>query len=100
MFREGGGLLNPPNPPEHAHEQFYLKEIIHILCLKFVQIFFCFIQYLNLVFKDINECASSPCQHEGICTTEYVGNYTCNCKIGYEGENCETGENKQNLVLL
>ncbi|XP_071138698.1 uncharacterized protein [Mytilus edulis] len=38
--------------------------------------------------KDINECASSPCQNSGVCH-DYVNRYLCTCKSGYTGQNCE-----------
>ena len=46
----------------------------------------------NFVFKDIDECASNPCQNDGGCTAERPGSYSCNCIDGYGGNNCETGE--------
>ena len=39
---------------------------------------------------DIDECASSPCQNGGTCV-DVVNAYTCNCVLGYTGNNCETG---------
>ena len=44
------------------------------------------------IFIDIDECASSPCQNGGSCTDE-VNGYTCNCIAGYDGTDCETGNN-------
>ena len=41
-----------------------------------------------LLFSDINECASSPCQNEGICN-DLVNSYTCTCPPRYKGERCE-----------
>ena len=38
---------------------------------------------------DINECASTPCQHGATCT-DAVNGYTCACVIGYTGITCET----------
>ncbi|XP_072293357.1 protein eyes shut homolog [Eucyclogobius newberryi] len=37
---------------------------------------------------EINECDSSPCQHNGTCS-DLVGHYKCKCPIGFDGENCE-----------
>ena len=45
---------------------------------------------LNSV-TDINECISNPCQNGGKCT-DGVNSYTCKCKPGYQGDNCETGD--------
>ena len=37
---------------------------------------------------NINECASSPCQNEGICLDK-INAYQCRCQTGYNGTNCE-----------
>ena len=39
---------------------------------------------------DMDECASSPCQNEGGCTTdiETPDSYNCSCAAGFVGENC------------
>ena len=39
---------------------------------------------------DIDECASTPCQHSGTCA-DMVNGYTCNCVDGYDGIQCENG---------
>ena len=44
----------------------------------------------NLLFLDIDECATSPCQNGGSCTDQ-INSYTCNCVDGYDGPNCEIG---------
>jgi len=45
----------------------------------------------GLVFADINECDSDPCQHDGACT-DMIDAYSCNCgDNGYTGTHCETG---------
>ena len=46
------------------------------------------------IFIDIDECASSPCQNSGNCTDQING-YTCNCFHGYDGSNCENGNNEK-----
>ncbi|CAH1249553.1 NOTCH1 [Branchiostoma lanceolatum] len=35
-----------------------------------------------------NFCASNPCQHDGTCRDEPLG-YTCECREGWRGRNCE-----------
>ena len=42
--------------------------------------------------SDINECSPDPCQNGATCQ-DLVGSYRCDCKAGYSGNNCETGEN-------
>jgi Notch-like protein len=37
---------------------------------------------------DIDECASNPCQHGGICR-DHLNKYSCQCLAGYSGPNCE-----------
>ena len=41
---------------------------------------------------DTDDCAPMPCRNGGSCT-EQVNGYACNCVDGYEGTNCETGNN-------
>ena len=56
-----------------------------------------FINLGTLCEADINECLSSPCQHEGICTESnsragaqpHEAGYTCSCRPGYTGEYTE-----------
>ena len=45
-----------------------------------------------MIFLDIDECATIPCQNGGSCTDQ-VNGYTCNCVDGYYGNDCETGNN-------
>ena len=42
-------------------------------------------------FPDIDECESQPCQHGGECIDQ-VNSFKCNCKQGYTGLQCETGD--------
>ena len=44
-----------------------------------------------ICFSEINECASAPCQNGASCIDE-VNGYSCECKEGYEGDNCETSK--------
>ena len=43
-----------------------------------------------MFFSDINECANNPCQNGATCVN-LQGSYRCDCKSGYSGSNCETG---------
>lgn len=45
---------------------------------------------LKSLFLDINECEASPCKNGGTCDNQ-PGGYSCNCKKGYTGQNCEQG---------
>lgn len=39
--------------------------------------------------RQVNECASNPCQHGGTCTDGLLS-YTCACTSGWSGVNCQT----------
>ena len=47
--------------------------------------------WLLICYLDINECAKSPCKNGATCQN-LPGSYRCNCKSGYSGRNCQTGE--------
>ena len=49
-------------------------------------------------FLDIDDCATNPCQNGGSCTDQING-YTCNCVDGYDGTNCETGNNGTSVQI-
>ena len=44
---------------------------------------------------DVDECASSPCKNDALCTDSLVSvsipvdEYECECAVGWEGHNCE-----------
>ena len=44
-----------------------------------------------IIFLDINECASNPCQSGATCI-DGVNEYTCNCAKGFIGSLCKTGK--------
>jgi hypothetical protein len=46
---------------------------------------------IYLLFAEIDECSSNPCQHEGTCT-DYVNAFQCSCKAGYKGNVCQTSK--------
>ncbi|KAM6923263.1 protein eyes shut homolog [Lycodopsis pacificus] len=37
---------------------------------------------------EVNECDSSPCQHNGTCS-DLLGRHECQCHAGFLGKNCE-----------
>ena len=39
--------------------------------------------------KNINECASEPCQNGATCQ-DGIDGYECDCAAGYEGVHCQT----------
>ena len=44
----------------------------------------------------VDECALNPCQNGGTCE-DGDNKYTCKCKSGWEGVNCETGKKQENI---
>ena len=48
--------------------------------------------------KDIDECVANPCQNGGSCT-DRVNGHICSCIDGYNGPNCENGENKTFVLV-
>ena len=86
----------------HLFEAHDSRTIQHILF--FVQDFlfvllFYVLQHLILIFSDIDECSSNPCQNLGTCNGG-VNMYTCTCAAGYTGDNCETGERKTKATVF
>ena len=47
--------------------------------------------------KDVDECASGPCQNGGTCVDQ-VNGYLCQCAPGYTDLQCQTGK-KLTLLL-
>ena len=46
---------------------------------------------ISYLFVGINECTKSPCKNGATCVN-LQGSYRCNCKSGYSGNNCQTGD--------
>ena len=44
-----------------------------------------------VLFSDINECDSDPCENGGSCENS-IGSFMCTCVAGYEGDTCESGK--------
>ena len=46
---------------------------------------------LRYIIVDKDDCGPNPCQNGGSCI-DAVNGYKCDCKDGYTGDNCQTGE--------
>ncbi|XP_035671290.1 uncharacterized protein LOC118412509 [Branchiostoma floridae] len=42
---------------------------------------------------DIDDCASSPCENGGYCSDQH-NSYSCSCRSGWQGDNCEQDINE------
>jgi len=86
-------------PIFEAHDS---RKIQHMLLFvqdfHFVLLFYA-LQHFILIFSDIDECSSNPCQNLGTCNGG-VNIYTCTCAAGYTGDNCETGERKTKATVF
>ena len=52
----------------------------------------------HFILPDINDCIPNPCLHNGICE-DGVNAHTCTCEAGYEGDNCEIGNEMKNSAF-
>ena len=50
---------------------------------------------IYVLYSDIHECASNPCQNGGTCADD-VNRYDCTCEAGYTGADCETSRSTYN----
>ena len=50
----------------------------------------------NCVILDINECDVEPypCKNNGTCI-DGVASFRCECKVGYTGETCSSGDSHE-----
>lgn len=44
-----------------------------------------------IFYSDRNECDPNPCLNNGVCI-DGINTYSCGCKGGYAGKNCETSK--------
>ena len=49
-----------------------------------------------VLFSDINECHTDPCENSGTCENT-IGWFTCTCVAGFDGDTCENGKDTWNL---
>ena len=48
---------------------------------------------------DTDECDPSPCDNDAICL-DLVDDYTCQCRDGYSGRNCTTGQMQHSCIFV
>lgn len=46
---------------------------------------------------ELDECASEPCQNEGICT-DLISGYQCHCLPSFSGHNCEISKSLSKVL--
>lgn len=63
---------------------------LFFLCFSFFFNYYNF-NYISIILTDVNECTNSPCKNGATCVN-LQGGYRCDCKSGYSGSNCETGD--------
>lgn len=49
------------------------------------------VKLFQFLSTDIDECASNPCKNGGSCS-DSVNGYSCHCRNGYTGTECETSK--------
>ena len=61
-----------------------------MFCFKFSAFYEQFRVNFSFSFEDINECLSSPCDVNAICTNT-EGSFVCECNSGYSGNGSNCG---------
>ena len=44
----------------------------------------------DLLLADIDDCVNHTCSNGGLCE-DGINSYSCNCPLGFTGNNCQTG---------
>ena len=58
------------------------------------------ILWVNFFISDLEYCARrKPCKNGALCRNVRAGQYSCTCKKGYTGRNCERGKRCVGSVL-
>ena len=47
--------------------------------------------YLHFV-SETDVCATNPCKNGGMCYTDYGGYFSCTCRVGFSGFDCDLGK--------
>ena len=86
------GVVTPPPPPP-----FWGCVLLYLRspkggCCSISDDLSCSVQlmFVTMFISDIDECLSNPCQNEATCHN-HINSYSCTCKSGFEGTNCEIG---------
>lgn len=45
----------------------------------------------QMFVSNIDPCMIRPCEHGAKCTALPNGNYTCDCPLGFVGQDCDEG---------
>ena len=48
---------------------------------------------------DVDDCFKKPCQNGDVCV-DGINTYSCKCKTGYTGGNCETSKFYNTVIIV
>ncbi len=85
-------LSQPENLQIKVGENKWLSHCININCSSYLV-------FDYQAIADGNECESDPCKPGGNCTDQ-LANYSCICRPGYRGRNCEINEGPGHLKVF
>ena len=55
--------------------------------------------YFNPGQNTVNECSPNSCKNGGSCT-DLVNGFSCSCVAGYNGDDCSSGKNMPQQILV